>query len=99
MRKEVADAEGGTADGGNGPERLLGFGREVVAEQEAGAVGRDVAERGAGDLGGNGERRDGTVGERDAGDVVVPVVDGGSEEADAVGGGGSEALHGVDARG
>ena len=63
VREDVADAECGAADGGDGPEGLFGFGGEVIAEQEAGAVGGDVAECGAGDFGGNGERGDGAVGE------------------------------------
>ena len=99
MGEDVADSECGAADGRNGPERLLGFGREMIAEQEAGAVGGDVAECGAGDLGGHRERSDGAVGEGDAGDVIVAVVDGGGEEADAVGSGGGEALHSVDTGG
>ena len=57
VREDVADAECGAADGGDGPEGLLGFRREMIAEQEAGAVGGDVAECGAGDFGGDVERQ------------------------------------------
>ncbi len=76
MRENVADAERGAADRRDSPEGLFGFGREVIAKQEAGAIGGDVAECGTGDFGGNGERGDRTVSEGDAGDVVVTVVDG-----------------------
>jgi len=63
MCADVSDAECGATDGRDCPERLLGLGGEMIAKQEARAVGRDVAEGGAGDLGGDGERSDGAVGE------------------------------------
>jgi hypothetical protein len=37
--EDVADAEGGAADGGDDPEGLFGLGGEMVAEEQAGAVG------------------------------------------------------------
>jgi hypothetical protein len=62
MSKHIAHAQGGAADGGYNPKRLLRLRRKVVAEQEAGSIGRDVAERRTGDLCWNIERNDGATG-------------------------------------
>ncbi len=99
MGEDVADAEGGAADGGDDPKGLLGFGGEVVAEEEAGAVGGDVAEGRAGDFSGEIEGGDGATGEGDGGEHGVAVVDSGGEEVDAVGGDGGEVLHVFDGGG
>jgi hypothetical protein len=83
--EDVADAEGRAADGGNDPERLLGLGREMVAQQETGAVGRDVAEGRRGHLGRNIDWSDGSARESNGTDAVVSAVDDAGEEMDAVG--------------
>ncbi len=69
----------------------------MVAEEEAGAVGGDVAEGGAGDFGGNIEGLDEAAGDGNCGEDGVSTVDGGGVEVDAVGGCCGEVLHVVDA--
>ena len=73
VREDAGNLARGFAGGGDDPEGLLGCGGEVIAEQETGAVGGDVAERRSGELVGKGQGAGFAVGDEGLGENAAAI--------------------------